>query len=77
MKPSLTGLHAVADQVGERLARVAIRWVLERPTVTSVIVGARNAKQLPGTMTAGGWRLAEEMRERLDKVSAQRDRYPT
>jgi aryl-alcohol dehydrogenase-like predicted oxidoreductase len=72
----LTELHAVADQPGESPARVVIRWVLEQPMVTGAIVGARNAEQLRGTMVAGGWRLSEEMRVRLDKISAQKHRYP-
>ena len=72
----LTELHAVADQLGESPARVAIRWVLEQPMVTSAIVGARNAEQLRGTVAAAGWRLPEEMRGRLDKISAQKHRYP-
>ena len=72
----LTELHAVADQLDESPARVAIRWVLEQPMVASAIVGARNAEQLRGTMAAGGWRLPEDMRARLDGISATRHRYP-
>ena len=71
----LTELHAVADELGESPARVAIRCVLEQNMVASAIVGARNAEQLRGTMAAGGWRLPAEMLQRLNKVSAQPHRY--
>ncbi len=72
----LTELHAVADQLGESPARVAIRWVLDQKMVSSAIVGARNAEQLQGTMSAAEWRLPDETRARLDKVSAPRQHYP-
>ena len=44
--------------------------------MTSAIVGARNAQQLGETLAAGGWRLPEAARAKLDKVSAQPHRYP-
>jgi diketogulonate reductase-like aldo/keto reductase len=69
-------LLAVARGLGRSLAQVAVRWMLEQPLVTSVIVGARNAEQLGDTLAASGWRLNEEVRERLDKISAQPHRYP-
>jgi len=72
----LTELHAVADELGESPARVAIRWVLEQAMVASAIVGARNAEQLRGTMAAAGWKLPPDMLDRLNKVSAQPHRYP-
>ncbi|MCL2428119.1 MAG: aldo/keto reductase [Alphaproteobacteria bacterium] len=72
----LTELHAVAGALGESAARVAIRWALEQKMVASAIVGARNMEQLRGTLAAGGWRLPQEMRARLDKVSAPPRRYP-
>ncbi len=53
-----------------------MRWVLEQPAVASAIVGARTAAQLSDTLAATGWQLPAEMRERLDKISAQPHRYP-
>jgi aryl-alcohol dehydrogenase-like predicted oxidoreductase len=53
-----------------------VRWVLEQPMVASAIVGARTARQLTDTLGAAGWRLPDEARARLDKVSALPHRYP-
>jgi len=72
----LTELLAVARRLGRSPAQVAVRWVLEQPLVASAIVGARTAEQLGDTLAASGWRLPEEAREQLDKVSAQPHRYP-
>jgi diketogulonate reductase-like aldo/keto reductase len=55
---------------------VAVRWVLEQPLVSSAIVGARTVDQLSDTLAAGGWRLPEAARERLDTISALPRRYP-
>jgi aryl-alcohol dehydrogenase-like predicted oxidoreductase len=67
----LTELLVVARRLGRNAAQVAVRWVLEQPLVASAIVGARTAEQLSDTLDAAGWRLPEEAREQLDKVSAQ------
>jgi aryl-alcohol dehydrogenase-like predicted oxidoreductase len=72
----LTELLAVARDLGRSPAQVAVRWVLEQPVVASAIVGARTAAQLGDTLGASGWRLPEEVRDRLDRVSAQPHRYP-
>jgi aryl-alcohol dehydrogenase-like predicted oxidoreductase len=72
----VTELLRVADELGKSAAQVAVRWVLEQPMVASAIVGARTAEQLGDTLGAVGWRLSEETRKRLDKVSAQPHRYP-
>jgi len=72
----LTELLGVARDLGRSPAQVVVRWVLEQPLVTSAIVGARTAAQLSDTLAASGWRLPEEVRDRLDRVSAQPRRYP-
>jgi aryl-alcohol dehydrogenase-like predicted oxidoreductase len=72
----LAELLAVARELGRNPAQVAVRWVLEQPQVASAIVGARTAEQLSDTLADAGWRLPEEVRKRLDKVSAQPRRYP-
>ena len=72
----LADLLAVAKDAGRAPAQVAVRWVLEQPHVASAIVGARNAEQLRDTRAADSWRLPEEARQRLDKVSALPSRYP-
>lgn len=55
---------------------VAIRWLLEKPAVSSVILGARSVEQLQANLAAGGWQLSAEHRERLDEVSRPSPRYP-
>ena len=72
----LQTLFDVSKEIGRSPAQVALRWVMDRPFMTSAIVGARNAEQLGETLEAGGWRLPEEANERLAKVSARPWRYP-
>jgi aryl-alcohol dehydrogenase-like predicted oxidoreductase len=72
----LQTLFDTAKELGRSPAQTALRWVMDQPFITSAIVGARNAQQLGETLKAGGWRLPDEARIRLDKVSAQPHRYP-
>jgi aryl-alcohol dehydrogenase-like predicted oxidoreductase len=73
---TLVTLLAVAQEIGRSPAQVALRWVLERPFITSAIVGARNAAQIAETLQAATWRLPDAARERLDAVSFLPHRYP-
>jgi aryl-alcohol dehydrogenase-like predicted oxidoreductase len=73
---TLQTLLDVARALGRSPAQVALRWVLDRPFITSAIVGARNAGQLTETMGAVGWRLPDEARAQLDAVSSLPHRYP-
>jgi aryl-alcohol dehydrogenase-like predicted oxidoreductase len=75
-KAILTELLAVARELDRSPAQVAVRWVLDQPMVSSAIVGARTAAQFGDTLASCGWRLADEARMRLDKVSALPRRYP-
>ena len=72
----LEALLDVSKQIGKSPAQTALRWVMDRPFMTSAIVGARNAEQLGETLKAGGWRLPKEAEEKLSKVSARPWRYP-
>jgi aryl-alcohol dehydrogenase-like predicted oxidoreductase len=72
----LQTLLDVSKELGKTPAQVALRWVMDKPFMTSAIVGARNAEQLADTLKAGGWTLPKEAFERLDKVSARPSRYP-
>lgn len=69
-------LFDVAEEIGKSPAQVALRWVMDRPFMTSAIVGARNAQQLGETLAAGGWRLPTEALAKLDGISRQPYRYP-
>jgi aryl-alcohol dehydrogenase-like predicted oxidoreductase len=63
-------LIEIGEEVGKTVAQVAINWLLQRPTVASVILGARTEEQLRDNLGAVGWSLTREQVARLDKVSA-------
>ncbi|ARQ59051.1 UNVERIFIED_ORG: aryl-alcohol dehydrogenase-like predicted oxidoreductase [Rhizobium etli] len=69
-------LDAVATETGKTVPQIAISWLLGRPTVSSVIIGARNEEQLRQNLGAVGWSLSKEQIERLDAVSATTAPYP-
>ena len=69
-------LVAVAEPRGVSAAQVALAWLLGRPGVTSLIVGARTDEQLADNLKAAGLRLTAEERVRLDEVSAPPLLYP-
>jgi aryl-alcohol dehydrogenase-like predicted oxidoreductase len=69
-------LEEIAAETGKTIAQVAINWVLQRPTVSSIIVGARNEKQLKENFEAVGWNLTKDQIQRLDKASEVPPVYP-
>ena len=69
-------LDAVVAETGKTVPQVALNWLLQRPTVSSVIVGARNEEQLRQNLAAVGWNLTAEQVARLDKASAVTPVYP-
>ena len=69
-------LDAVAAETGKTLPQVALNWLLQRPTVSSVIIGARNELQLRQNLDATGWNLTADQIAQLDKASAQTPIYP-
>jgi aryl-alcohol dehydrogenase-like predicted oxidoreductase len=69
-------LDAVAAETGRSVAQVALNWVLSRPTVSTVIIGARNEAQLKDNLGAVGWTLSPEQVARLDAASQVRLAYP-
>ncbi|MGV9697458.1 aldo/keto reductase [Streptomyces sp. NPDC003470] len=69
-------LDAVAEETGRTVPQIAINWLLRRPTVSSVLVGARNEEQLRQNLGAVGWSLTEEQVARLDAASAKDAPYP-
>jgi aryl-alcohol dehydrogenase-like predicted oxidoreductase len=72
----LTALEDVAQQVGKTLAQVAINWLLQRPTVANVIIGARNEAQLKQNLGSVGWTLSAEQVAQLDQASQVPPTYP-
>jgi aryl-alcohol dehydrogenase-like predicted oxidoreductase len=69
-------LDEVAEETGKSVPQIALNWLLERPTVSSVILGARNEDQLRHNLGAAGWKLTEEQVRKLDEASATTPAYP-
>lgn len=69
-------LDAVAKETGKTVPQIALNWLLQRPTVSSVIIGARTEKQLRDNLGADGWSLTGDQIARLDKASAVTPVYP-
>lgn len=69
-------LEAVAGETGRSVPQVALNWLLRRPTVASVIIGARTHQQLVDNLGATGWRLDEDQVARLDAASRREAPYP-
>jgi aryl-alcohol dehydrogenase-like predicted oxidoreductase len=69
-------LAAVGEEIGKSVPQVALNWLLQRPTVANVIVGARDERQLRENLGAVGWHLTPEQVKRLDDASAVTLAYP-
>ena len=69
-------LDDVAKDTGKTVPQIALNWLLQRPTVSSVIIGARNEEQLRQNLGAIGWNLTPEQVARLEKASAVTLPYP-
>jgi len=69
-------LEEVAVETGKTVPQVAINWLAGRPTVSSVIIGARNEAQLRQNLGAVGWSLTKEQVAKLDAASAVTAPYP-
>jgi aryl-alcohol dehydrogenase-like predicted oxidoreductase len=72
----LKALRAVSQESGASVARVALAWVLTRPWVTSVIIGAKTQEQLKDNLSASGVKLSAEHIAQLDAASALPPEYP-
>jgi aryl-alcohol dehydrogenase-like predicted oxidoreductase len=69
-------LDEVAKETGKTVSQIALNWLLGRPTVATVIVGARNEEQLRANLGAVGWKLTAEQVEKLDRASQLPCPYP-
>jgi aryl-alcohol dehydrogenase-like predicted oxidoreductase len=72
----IDALESVAAETGKSVPQVAINWLLQRPTVSSVLIGARNEAQLVDNLGATGWNLTPGQMALLDAVSAVVPPYP-
>lgn len=69
-------LDIVAEETGKSIPQIAINWLLQRPTVSTVLIGARNEEQLRQNLGAVGWNLSAEQVAKLDAASAVTKPYP-
>lgn len=69
-------LDELSQETGKTISQVAINWLLQRPTVATVIFGARNEAQLRENLGAVGWNLTGEQMAMLDAVSKMPPIYP-
>jgi aryl-alcohol dehydrogenase-like predicted oxidoreductase len=72
----IDALEAIAAETGKTVPQIAINWLLRRPTVSSVILGARNEEQLRQNLGAVGWALTPEQVAALDAASDVLPAYP-
>lgn len=69
-------LDDVAAETGKTIPQIALNWLLQRPTVATVLIGARNEEQLRQNLGAVGWNLTPEQIAKLDAASAVTPIYP-
>nr|MDQ3231760.1 aldo/keto reductase [Pseudobdellovibrionaceae bacterium] len=69
-------LDEIAQERDKSIPQVALNWILRRPTVANIVVGARNEEQLKQNLGALGWALSADEVARLDAASATRVPYP-
>jgi len=69
-------LDEVAAETGKSVPQIALNWLLQRPTVSTVVIGARNEEQLKQNLGAVGWDLTKEQVAKLDAASELTPAYP-
>lgn len=72
----LDALDAIAQDTGKTVSQISLNWLLHRPTVANIVVGARNEEQLRQNLGAVGWSLTPEQVSLLDEASARPPVYP-
>lgn len=69
-------IDAIVKETGKSVPQISLNWLLRKPTVSSVIIGARNEEQLKQNLGAEGWKLTTEQVAKLDEASALPIPYP-
>jgi aryl-alcohol dehydrogenase-like predicted oxidoreductase len=72
----IDAIDEIAKETGKSVPQIALNWLLHRPTVSSIILGARNEEQLKQNLAAFGWNLTPEQIAKLDKASETSLAYP-
>ena len=69
-------LDGIASETGKTVPQIALNWLLRRPTISTLIIGARNEQQLRQNLGAVGWSLTPQQVATLDAASALPLAYP-
>ena len=69
-------LDDLSEETGKTIAQISLNWLLQRPTVANIIIGARNEEQLKQNLEAVSWNLTIEQVKKLDKASEILPPYP-
>jgi aryl-alcohol dehydrogenase-like predicted oxidoreductase len=69
-------IDEIAKETGKTVPQIALNWLLQRPTVATVIIGSRTAEQLRQNLGAVGWNLTRKQIEKLDHASTRPLPYP-
>jgi aryl-alcohol dehydrogenase-like predicted oxidoreductase len=69
-------LNGLSEETGKTIAQISLNWLLQRPTVANIIVGARNEEQLKQNLDAVGWNLTIDQVKKLDNASEILPPYP-
>ena len=69
-------LDEVAEETGKSVAQISLNWLLLRPTVSNIVIGARNEEQLTQNLEAIGWNLTIDQVKKLDDASKSEPIYP-
>jgi aryl-alcohol dehydrogenase-like predicted oxidoreductase len=69
-------LDAVSAETGKSVPQIALNWLTQRPTVSTIIIGARNEQQLRANLDALGWNLTPDQMRRLNEASSLPPPYP-
>jgi aryl-alcohol dehydrogenase-like predicted oxidoreductase len=72
----IDAIDKVAAETGKSVSQIALNWLLQRPTVSTVIIGARNEEQLRQNLGAVGWSLTADQMQRLNSASDVTPAYP-
>ena len=72
----IDAIDGVAAETGKTVPQIALNWLLRRPTVTTLVIGARDEKQLRANLASVGWELTVEQVAKLDAASDPKLAYP-
>ena len=69
-------LDEISKEIDKSIPQIALNWLITRPSVSTIVIGARNEEQLKQNLGAVGWELSAEHKAKLDAVSKRKSAYP-